>query len=154
MPYDFSIDVWSAACTLYELYTGRILFPGRNNNDMLRLFMELKGRFNNKMLKRGEFTSQHFDEDNNFLRQDVDKLAADQVSIKVVSITKPLKDMRARLLKNTNELREGDKEMLLQFVDFLDRCLALSPDKRLTPKEALQHPFLKHSNAHFDKLNQ
>jgi serine/threonine-protein kinase PRP4 len=25
-PYDYSIDMWSAACTIYELYTGKILF--------------------------------------------------------------------------------------------------------------------------------
>jgi serine/threonine-protein kinase PRP4 len=25
-PYDASIDMWSAACTIYELYTGKILF--------------------------------------------------------------------------------------------------------------------------------
>lgn len=25
-PYDFAIDVWSAACTIYEIYTGNILF--------------------------------------------------------------------------------------------------------------------------------
>lgn len=34
--YDMSIDVWSTACTLYELYTGQFLFNGRNNNDMLK----------------------------------------------------------------------------------------------------------------------
>lgn len=23
LPYDYSLDVWSIACTLYELYTGK-----------------------------------------------------------------------------------------------------------------------------------
>jgi len=35
-PYDTSIDMWSAACTLYELYMGTFPFNGRNNNDMLK----------------------------------------------------------------------------------------------------------------------
>lgn len=30
---------------------------------------------------------------------------------------------------------------LNNFVDLLERCLALNPDKRLTPSEALKHPF-------------
>jgi serine/threonine-protein kinase PRP4 len=47
-PYDTEIDMWSAACTIYEIYTGNILFQGKSNNDMLRLIMNLKGRFNNK----------------------------------------------------------------------------------------------------------
>lgn len=33
---DYPMDMWSIGCVLYELFTGRILFPGRTNNDMLR----------------------------------------------------------------------------------------------------------------------
>lgn len=66
LPYDCNLDTWSIACTLYELYTGKILFPGRTNNHMLLLIMELKGKFNVKQLKKGRFTEQHFDEQMNF----------------------------------------------------------------------------------------
>jgi len=31
---DFGIDMWSAGCTIYELYTGKILFPGKTNNQV------------------------------------------------------------------------------------------------------------------------
>lgn len=34
MPYDYGVDVWSLACTIYELYTGKILFPGNSNNQV------------------------------------------------------------------------------------------------------------------------
>ena len=61
-PYDFAIDIWSIGCTLYELYTGKILFPGRSNNQMLLLMMELKGRFNSKMIKKAKFGDKYFDE--------------------------------------------------------------------------------------------
>jgi serine/threonine-protein kinase PRP4 len=37
--YDTSIDVWAIACTLFELYTGKFLFPGKDNNEMLKLIM-------------------------------------------------------------------------------------------------------------------
>lgn len=43
LPYDHPMDMWSIGCVLYELFTGRILFPGRTNNDMLKLMMEVKG---------------------------------------------------------------------------------------------------------------
>jgi serine/threonine-protein kinase PRP4 len=62
VPYDPALDVWSVGCTLYELYTGKILFPGRSNNQMLLHMMELKGRFNGKMIKRAKFGDTYFDE--------------------------------------------------------------------------------------------
>lgn len=52
LPYDHPMDIWSVGCCLYELYTGKVLFPGPSNNDMLRLHMELKGPFPKKMLRK------------------------------------------------------------------------------------------------------
>lgn len=59
------MDMWSVGCVIYELYTGKILFPGRSNNEMLKLFMDVKGPFPKKMLKRGAFVAQHFEDDPN-----------------------------------------------------------------------------------------
>ena len=38
-PYGVEIDMWSIACSLYELYTGKFLFSGNNNNEILRKIM-------------------------------------------------------------------------------------------------------------------
>jgi serine/threonine-protein kinase PRP4 len=74
MPYDYAIDIWSVGCTLYELYTGKILFTGRTNNQMLRSIMDCRGRFTSKMLKRAQFAYIHFDEAANFRSVEQDKL--------------------------------------------------------------------------------
>ena len=74
MPYDFAIDVWSVGCTLYELYTGKILFTGRTNNQMLRSIMDCRGKFTTKMLKKAQFAHVHFDELANFRSVEQDKL--------------------------------------------------------------------------------
>jgi serine/threonine protein kinase len=66
VPYDPALDIWSIGCTLFELYTGKILFPGRTNNQMLLLMMELKGRFNSKMIKKAKFGDVYFDEMGSF----------------------------------------------------------------------------------------
>lgn len=74
MPYDPALDVWSIGCTLYELYTGKILFPGRSNNQMLLLMMELKGRFNAKMIKKAKFGDMYFDEQGGFENVETDRV--------------------------------------------------------------------------------
>lgn len=74
VPYDFNVDLWSTAVTLYELSTGRILFPGKTNNEMLRLMMETRGRIPNRVIRRGTLRNEHFDEQCNFLYHEVDKI--------------------------------------------------------------------------------
>ncbi|KAJ3018540.1 U4/U6 small nuclear ribonucleoprotein prp4 [Thoreauomyces humboldtii] len=155
MPYEFGLDVWSVACTLYELYTGKILFPGRSNNQMLRLMMDVKGKFPNRMLRRGQFTHLHF-EDAVFLAAETDRVTGKDVIRKIAAI-KPTKDLKTRLLGGVGlaapvpqagdggaatSAADESKYLLVQFVDFLDKALNLNPEKRLTVREALAHPFL------------
>ena len=52
LEYDHQVDLWSVGVCLFELFTGRVMFPGRDNNHMVALFMDMKGRFNNKQIKR------------------------------------------------------------------------------------------------------
>lgn len=75
MPYDFGIDIWSVGCTLFELYTGKILFTGRSNNQMLRAIMECRGKFSHKILRKAEFASLHFDDLLNFRSVEKDRLS-------------------------------------------------------------------------------
>ncbi|GAA5798035.1 kinase-like domain-containing protein [Helicostylum pulchrum] len=142
LQYDYAIDVWSSACTLYELFTGKILFPGRSNNQMLKHIMELKGRFPNKLLRKAQFASHHFDEDYNFMSAEVDRVTKNEVIRKMV-FTKPTRDIKSRVLAaSTPGIPEEENRLVMHFIDFLDKCLSLSPDKRLDPKEALAHPFI------------
>lgn len=48
---------------LYELFTGKILFPGGDNNEMLKLMMEVKGPVPRKQVKKALFKDEHFDRD-------------------------------------------------------------------------------------------
>ncbi len=73
-PYDTAIDLWSVGATIAELYTGKILFPGKTNNEMLKLMMELKGKMSNKILRKAKFKDQHFDENFNLMYAEVDKV--------------------------------------------------------------------------------
>lgn len=72
--YDYNIDLWSVATTLFELYTGKIMFSGKTNNEMLKLMMDYKGKMPNKMIRKGALRESHFDENCNFLYHEVDKI--------------------------------------------------------------------------------
>lgn len=56
---DHALDIWSVGSVIYELFTGKILFPGKTNNEMLKLIMDVKGPFPKKMLKKGAFTDRY-----------------------------------------------------------------------------------------------
>jgi len=73
MPYDYAIDMWSIGCTLYELYTGKILFAGDSNNQMLKAIMEIRGKFTPKLYNRGQLSGMHFDDLGNFVSVEKDK---------------------------------------------------------------------------------
>ncbi|KAF8635728.1 hypothetical protein AX15_000344 [Amanita polypyramis BW_CC] len=143
VPYDPALDVWSVGCTLYELYTGKILFPGRTNNQMLLLMMELKSRFNGKMIKKAKFGDLYFDEMGAFQSVEKDRVTGGDV-IRKVHITKPTRDLRARLMPSSSvKLKDEENKMIVSFIDLLDKCLTLDPSRRISPREALAHPFIR-----------
>ncbi len=56
-------------------------------------------------------------------------------------MVKPTRDLRSRLLAASSGMNDTETRELNHFIDLLERCLTLNPDKRLTPSEALRHPF-------------
>ncbi|KAJ7517637.1 hypothetical protein O6H91_21G032600 [Diphasiastrum complanatum] len=138
LPYDHALDIWSVGCCLFELYTGKVLFPGPSNNDMVKLHMELKGPFPKKMLKKAAFRDQHFDQDYNFCAIEEDPVTKKMVK-RVLANVKPL-DVGA-LISSSCTVDE-DSKMVVNFKDLLDKIFILDPDKRLTVSQALSHPFI------------
>lgn len=144
LPYDCSLDMWSIGCTLYELYTGKILFPGRSNNHMLYLIQELKGRYPGRLVKKAKFGDVHF-EDSNFVFVEKNKATGAESIKKMIIPPKTTSGLKNRLMPPAiiKKLPEDEAKLLSNFVNLLDRALELDPGKRLTPKEALNHPFLR-----------
>lgn len=137
--------MWSVGCTLYELYTGKIMFSGKNNNQMLKYFMDLRGKFSHRLIRKATFRDQHFDHDFNFLYQDLDKVT-EKVKIVTISNMAPSRDLQNELIAGQS-LSEPLYRKVTQLKDLLDKIFVLDPSRRINPTQALNHPFIS------EKLN-
>ncbi|KAI9148061.1 Serine/threonine-protein kinase prp4 [Paramyrothecium foliicola] len=140
MPYDYGVDMWSIGCTLYELYTGKILFTGDSNNQMLKAIMEVRGKITPKVYKRGQLAAMHFDDQAQFVSVERDKVLG-KTAVRTLPMVKPTRDLRTRLMAASTNMNDSETRELHQFIDLLEHCLALNPDKRMKPADALKHPF-------------
>ncbi|CAK8698520.1 unnamed protein product [Clavelina lepadiformis] len=148
MKYGHGIDMWSVACTIFEIYTGRILFPGKSNNQMLKLMMDLKGKIPHRVLKKGILKDQHFDHSLNFLHTEVDKVT-EREKVTVMSTVNASVDLKKELLsgQSVSRIPEDQLRKINQLIDLLDKCLSLDPAKRLSVSQALAHPFVQEKVA-------
>lgn len=76
--------MWSVAVTLYELYTGKIMFAGKTNNEMLKIIMDLRGKPSNKLIKKALHKDKHFDADCNFIYIEQDKITKNVIKMGLV----------------------------------------------------------------------
>lgn len=141
MGYDHAIDMWSVGCTLYELYTGKILFPGTSNNEMLKFMMDVKGKMPHKVIRKGMFKDNHFDSNYNFLYMEVDKVTHREkvTGLTQINISKPLLSE----MVGFQRLPEDQLKKVMQLKDLLDKVLMLDPSKRISINQALTHPFIQ-----------
>ncbi|KAI6210900.1 PRP4 pre-mRNA-processing factor 4-like protein [Aphelenchoides besseyi] len=140
LPYDYAVDLWSVAVTLYELYTGRIMFRGHSNNQMLKFIMDLRGKPPNKIIRRSTFKDQHFDQNCNFLYHEIDKVT-NRDKITVLPNIKASRDLIVDLVGDQELDREGYRRVTL-FRDFLEPMLNIDPTKRATCGDSLKHQFI------------
>ena len=180
---DCPIDVWSVGCTLCELFTGQVTFPGTTNNDMLRLIQDMKGPVPHRMVK-SHITS--------YAAMSREAMFTEDFKFKYQMIVRGWEEMRRRtqwqtrrwlkwwcirsrkrvwrewlwrVLERTRTRCVCDWERVMNvvirhFIDFIDKCFMIDPNKRLSPEDALRHPFLALSsfsvclNRHFFAMEE
>jgi len=141
LQYGCPIDMWAAAVTIFELYTGKIMFQGNSNNMMLKLIQEIKGKMPHKLIRKGTFSELHFDPDYDFIYKERDRVSGREIQRIIKYEQRPLlgKDLRSTLMPT--KLPETEARKVMQLADLLEKSLMLDPSKRLTPSQALKHPF-------------
>ena len=138
--YNETSDIWSLACIIYELITGEFLFnpiSGENfgkNDSHLAKFMEVCGKMPRNFVERGEFWKKYFDKNGKLKRID---------NINYINL-------KNNLVLN-HHLKENEAQALW---DFLKPMLEYFPEKRISARELLRHPWLKMPNVDNYKINK
>uniref|UniRef100_A0A6G3MHP2 Serine/threonine-protein kinase PRP4 homolog (Trinotate prediction) n=1 Tax=Henneguya salminicola TaxID=69463 RepID=A0A6G3MHP2_HENSL len=109
---------------------------------MIKFFMDLKGKIPHKILKKSQFRDKHFDENLNFMMQEVDKVTQKE-KITVVSNIVQTKDLHQLLSSKSIENTEEVAKKVQQLKDMLDKILLFDPVKRISIKDCLLHPFVQ-----------
>lgn len=144
----YPMDMWSAACTIFELATGCFLFSGRTDNEMLMQMIETKGNLNNKMIRKGIYSSEYFDEHNFFISKARDEISGAEFIKKIPQAKKPERDLSVLLGFYDPQRNPEEKRALAHLRDLLESCLILNPKKRITPEMALRHSFFDALKSH------
>lgn len=148
LPLSEAVDMWSLGCCLGLWYLGYNIFAGSSEYDNISSIVHLLGQPSDDLLNTGAFTKEYFVETNATPQW---RLKTPQEYIDSTgnwyNVTEHLLDGVPNLddaVKN-NESPNGfpEERDRLAFLSLLKNLLHLDPDKRITPSEALQHPFIK-----------
>ncbi|KAK6203171.1 serine-threonine protein kinase, PKA suppressor [Scheffersomyces amazonensis] len=173
LPYTESIDMWSLGCIVGELFLGLPMFPGTSEYNQMWKIVDMLGPPPRHMIEVGRnsmnffkkvpnidseskvsYIIKTFDEYLHFLETSKSK---DDHNKKKEQPNKNY--FKQRLLKDiilnyklpskkmTNSMIEKECQERLLLIDFLTKVLNLNPLERLTPQEALKHPFVNDIRA-------
>lgn len=130
--YGTGIDMWSVGCILVELRTGTPLFAAKNEHELMILQTELLGVPPEYLLARATRSDEFF--------MRLAPAAVAQYGGKYTPLRYTDRKGRKRV-PNGRRLTDvcGNDPL---FVDFVRRCLTWDPMDRITPPEALNHPYV------------
>ncbi|XP_061880158.1 homeodomain-interacting protein kinase 1-like [Entelurus aequoreus] len=159
-PFTEAIDIWSIGCIAAFLYTGTLLYPGKNEYDMIRFIVETQGLPPDNVLEAGLQTSCFFQMEHNFAwklktpdqyHKETSLVPKETRRFKFNSLDRLL-HFQPGILNTRHIANKAAKTADVQkFVELLKGLLQLDASQRLTPRQVLEHDFS--SMSHLDPLH-
>ena len=127
IPYSTGIDMWSLGCIIFELIHGDPLFQGETEEDHLNTIIEVLGFPPENLLKNASKKNKFFHLDG---------------SVKNTVSTRG--KVRVPNSKSLEDKLSTDDFVLVDFIKskFYLECLEWEPEKRMSPEDALCHPWM------------
>ncbi|XP_023657882.1 homeodomain-interacting protein kinase 2-like isoform X4 [Paramormyrops kingsleyae] len=152
LPFSEAIDMWSLGCVIAELFLGWPLYPGASEYDQIRYISQTQGLPAEYLLSAGTKTTRFFhrDPDSTYplwrLKTPEDHEAETGIKSKEARkyIFNCLDDMAQVNMVTDLEGNDmlAEKSDRREFIDLLTKMLTIDADKRITPIETLNHPFV------------
>ncbi|CAJ1945316.1 unnamed protein product [Cylindrotheca closterium] len=145
----YAIDLWGIAVTVAELFLGKVVFNGSDNNDMLKMMMEVLGPFSNRLIRQHLVQAQkfplktHFSQEATtfvFRQATVDPVTGQAVH-KDVSLQSFTPSLQSRILRAKSG--QDSRTSALRFAEILQKCMTLDPTRRISVKDAIHHDVFK-----------
>lgn len=163
--YTTAIDMWSFGCIVAELYLGLPIFPGSSEYNQLTRIIEAVGNVPDDMVVGSKHGHRYFNRRNitseerlqqqhvveyHFTLKDIKQYSQERKKVEKTSkryfSTYNLDELILKypMARKDASQADKDKEMKVrhQLLDFLKCVLQVDPSKRLTPQQAMQHPFI------------
>ncbi|KAJ8374948.1 hypothetical protein SKAU_G00055280 [Synaphobranchus kaupii] len=145
------VDMWSLGCVMGQMALGRSLFPSKCELEMLHAIFGTRGLPSARMLDAGIKTKMFFDRiqigrdayEWNLRPWNGRELASGTKSLRrrvpaKLDSLDAIEDVEHGF-QGEDTVERADRKCM---VELLDRMLTLEPDHRITPNQALLHPFL------------
>lgn len=148
--YHMAIDMWSLGCIIAELYTGYPLFPGENEQEQLACIMEVFGLPEKHLIDRSSRKKFFFD--NAGQPRPIKSKSHRRRRPGSKTLAQLLRQMHTRdgispspdpgLASSSPITPAAAQAQEDLFIDFVSRCLAWDPERRMKPEQALRHPWI------------
>ena len=152
--YTEAVDMWSLGCVAAELFLGLPLFPAASEFDLLERITETIGPLPRSMLISSRSTSMYYTFEDSGAHRSQRLLTADEFqAFNMKKAVKGKQYFKHTLLRDIvlnapfkADLTEAEKAAQeghrATFLDFLEGLLQVDPSCRMTPREALEHPYI------------
>jgi dual specificity protein kinase YAK1 len=148
LPFACPVDVWSLGCVLAELFIGAPLFAGQMEIQLLDIISGFLGPPPVAMARQSPRFQELFTADGALKGEAQicrEKGLDPAERVHYLFTETSLKDLVLEYeleLGRTPAERRVQRQRRLLFVDLLEKMLLYAPEDRITPAQALKHPFL------------
>ncbi|KAL0487101.1 serine/threonine-protein kinase yak [Acrasis kona] len=149
--YNTSIDMWSLGCICAELFLGLPLFPGASQYNQVARIVEMMGMPPDHLLDVGKLTRKYFNRTSDMstyaLKSEIEFCNENRTEPKewkryfnFIKLDDLVKHYSMKSVPS--DQRAQEEKNRVAFMDLLKGLLQYDPQKRWTPRQAKQHPFV------------